>query len=449
MNKRHRMKTYFSALCLTVLIPVSHAENWAHWRGPNYNGSSTEQNLPTEFSKTNNVMWATALPGTSAATPIIWNDYVFVSSGDDRAKAMRALCLERKSGKVLWDQEVGVGYNVDEKSNFASPSPVTDGKIVVFYYGNGDLAGFDFAGKKLWNRNLQKDYGQFAFQWTYGASPTLYQEKLFIEVLQRDQPVHGRGRTDGPIDSYLLALDPTTGKELWKHVRPSEAKMESHEAYSTPIAFEHNGRTELLIAGGDAITGHDPRTGDEYWRWSTWNPTFITHWRLVPSPVAGGGVVLVCAPKGAPVYAFKAGAKGKQEDSVIPWKSSEREVTSDVATPLLYKGRFYILKGEPRAAISRVDPATGKVEWTGQLDTRTKIECSPTAADDKIYFQNFRGAVFVVAAGDEFKLLGTIPMGDEGDDQLRSCIAISQGELFIRTGHKIYCVGNAMKVSSK
>jgi outer membrane protein assembly factor BamB len=134
---------------------------------------------------------------------------------------------------------------------------------------------------------------------------------------------------------------------------------------------------------------------------------------------------------------------------VIAWKSSEREVTSDVATPLFYKGRFYILKGEPpRLAISRVDPATGKVDWTGQLDTRIKIECSPTAADDKIYFQNFRGEVFIVAAGDEFKLLGTIPMGDEGDDQLRSAIAIAQGELFIRTGHKVYCVGNTAKLSS-
>lgn len=444
------MKSTFVVFCLTLIALQSNAENWAQWRGPHFNGSSAEQNLPSDFSKTNNVKWATALPGTSAATPIIWESHVFVSSGDDHAKAMRALCVDRKSGKVLWDQEVGVGYNVDDKSNFASPSPVTDGKLVVFYYGNGDLATFDFSGKKLWARNLQKDYGQFAYQWTYGASPTLYLGKLFIQVLQRNEPVHGRGRTDGPIDSYLLALEPATGKEIWKHVRPSDAKMESHEAYSTPIPFEHNGRSELLVAGGDAITGHDPKTGEELWRWSTWNPTFITHWRLVPSPVTGGGVALVCAPKGAPVYAFKAGAKGKQDDSVIAWKSSDREVSSDVATPLFYKGRFYILKGEPpRAAISRVEPATGKVEWTGQLETRIKIESSPTAADDKIYFQNFRGEVFVVTAAEQFKLLGTIPMGDEGDDQLRSSISISQGELFIRTGHKLYCVGNTTKLSSK
>jgi outer membrane protein assembly factor BamB len=444
------MKSAFTIFCLAFLSLQSKGENWPHWRGPYFNGSSTEQNLPADFSKTNNVKWAIPLPGTSAATPIIWNDHILISSADDRAKAMRALCLDRKSGKVLWDQEIGTGYNLDDKSNFSSPSPVTDGKLVVYYYGNGELAAFDFSGKKLWSRNVQKDYGQFAYQWTYGASPTLYREKLFIQVLQRNEPVHGRGRTDSPIDSYLLALDPATGKELWKHVRPSDAKMESREAYSTPIPFENNGRSELLVAGGDAITGHDSKTGEELWRWSTYNPNFITHWRLVPSPVAGGGVVLVCAPKGAPVYAFKAGAKGKQDDSVIAWKSTEREVSSDVATPLFYKGRFYILKGEPpRAAISRIEPATGKVEWTGQLDTRIKVESSPTAADDKIYFQNFRGEVFVVAAADHFKLLATIPMGDEGDDQLRSSIAISQDELFIRTGHKLYCVGSPTKVSSR
>ena len=109
--------------------------------------------------------------------------------------------------------------------------------------------------------------------------------------------------------------------------------MESHEAYSTPIPFEHDGRAEMLVVGGDCITGHSLKDGAEFWRWCTWNPTRITHWRLVPSPVAGGGVVLACAPKGSPVYAFKAGAKGgTQTDSVVAWKSHDREVSSDVAT---------------------------------------------------------------------------------------------------------------------
>jgi len=436
------MRTIFAAVSLASFLTASiRAENWPQWRGLHFDGSSTEKNLPAEFSKTQNVKWSTPLSGTSAATPIIWDDHVFVSSTDERNKTLRALCLDRKTGKVLWDQEIGVGYNLDDKSNFASPSPVTDGKAVFFYYGNGDLAAFDFSGKKLWARNIQKDYGQFAYQWTYGASPTLYDGRLFVQVLQRDEPVHGRGRTDGPIASYLLAIEPQTGKELWKHVRPSEAHMESHEAYTTPIPFEHNGRIELLVVGGDCITGHSLTNGEEFWRWGTWNPTRITHWRLVPSAVAGGGVVLACAPKGSPVYAFKAGAKGTQTDSILAWKSQEKEISSDVSTPLFYKGRFYVLNGEKRT-ISCLEPATGKVEWTGDLASRIKIESSPTGADDKIYFQNFRGEVFVVAAAEQFKLLRTIPMGDEGDDQLRSSIAVAQGNLFIRTGHKLYCIGS-------
>jgi len=438
------MKRLVAVLGFVVAIASTcRGENWGHWRGPEFNGSSPEKNAPSAFSKTENVKWSAVMPGTSAGTPIIWGDRVFVSSGDDKSKSMRALCLDRASGKELWNEEVGPGYSFDDKSNFASPSPVTDGRIAVFLYGNGLLAGFDVSGKRVWSHDLQKEYGQFAYQWTYGASPTIYEGKVYVQVLQRNEPVHGRGRGDGSSDSYLLALDPATGKELWKQVRPSQANAESHEAYSTPIPFTSNGRKEIVIVGGDDITGHDPNDGKELWRWGTWNPTRIGHWRLVPSQVAGGGVILACAPKGSPVYAFKAGAKGKQDDSVLAWKSSGHEVTSDVATPLFYKGKFFILKGEPpHPTISRVEPTTGKVEWSGDLEVRVKIESSPTAAGDKIYFQNFRGDIFIVSAGDEFKLLKTIPMGDEGDDMLRSSIAISQGNLFIRTGHKVYCVGH-------
>jgi outer membrane protein assembly factor BamB len=237
----------------------------------------------------------------------------------------------------------------------------------------------------------------------------------------------------------LLALEPKTGKELWRHVRPSDARMESHEAYSTPVPFEYQGRTELVVIGGDCITGHSPKDGAELWRWGTWNPTKITHWRLVPSSVAGGGVVLACAPKGSPIYALKAGLKGTQDDSAIAWKSSDREISSDVGTPLFYKGRFYVLNGD-RKTISREEPASGKVEWTGDLESRIKIESSPTGGDDKIYFQNFRGEVFIVAAAEKFQLIRKIAMGDESDADLRSSISISDGDLFIRTGHKLFCV---------
>jgi outer membrane protein assembly factor BamB len=365
---------------------------------------------------------------------------VFVSSTDRRAKTLLALALDRRTGQVLWQQEVGPGFQKDDKSNYASPSPVTDGRVVVFLYGNGDLAAFDPAGKRLWARSLERDYGPWAYQWTYGASPTLYDGKLFVQVLQRDTAVNGRGRTDGPNESYLLALEPLTGRELWRHVRPTEAHQESQEAYSTPIPCETGGVRQLLIVGGDCLSGHDLATGRELWRWGSWNPTRIGHWRLVPSAVVGAGVALACAPKGAPVYAVKLGGQGPLDDACLAWKGDPQSASSDVATPLLYQGRFYVLNGE-KQKLARLEPATGQVEWVGELGVRSKIEGSPVGADGKLYFMNFRGEVFVVAAGPEFKVLHVNPMGDEGDDAIRSSIAVAQGNLFIRTQRKLYCVG--------
>jgi outer membrane protein assembly factor BamB len=294
-------------------------------------------------------------------------------------------------------------------------------------------------GTELWSRNIQDDYGQFAFLWTFSSSPMLFQGRLYLQVLQRDKPVSGRGQPDGPNDSYLLALDPKTGKELWRQIRPSDALQESREAFSSPIPFTNGNRSEILISGADCITGHDPATGVELWRWGTWNPTRITHWRLVPSPVTGGGVILACAPKGAPVYALKAGGRGTLPNHAVAWQSEAREVSSDVSTPLFYKDRFYVLNGN-RKTLSCVEPATGRVIWTGDLDSRPVFESSPTAADDKIYFMNHAGEAFVVAAGDTFDLLHRVSMGDRDDHAVRSSISIASGSLFIRTDRKLYRV---------
>ncbi len=443
------MKTILRIIALvssfTAFSFVVRAENWPNWRGPSFNGSTPAENLPVRFSPSENVRWAAEMPGPSAGTPIVWGDRIFVSSTDERQKALLAMCLDRRTGKVLWQHQVGPGFSQDDRSNYASPSPVTDGKLVVFFYGNGELVAFDMEGEKLWGRNLQNDYGQFAFLWTFSTSPQLYDGRLYMQVLQRDVAVSGRGRRDGPNDSYLLALDPKTGKELWKHLRPSEARAESREAFTTPIPHTHQGRDELLVAGGDDLSGHDPDTGRELWRWGTWNPSRIGHWRLVPSPVAGGDVILACAPKHSPVYAIKAGAKGKLDDSAIAWKGEDRAVSSDVSTPLFYKGRFYILNSD-RKTLACVEPS-GKVIWTGETGSRSKFEASPTGADDKIYVMNFRGEVYVFGTGDEFKMLAVNPMA-EGEDKLRSSVAVSQGDLFIRTDRKLYCVSNSKTLSA-
>jgi outer membrane protein assembly factor BamB len=436
------MKTLIRLISISTVAAALNlnAGDWPQWRGPDFNGSAPEKNLPSSWSKTDGVAWSTELPGQSAATPVIVGSRVFVSTPDPSSKTLHALCLDAKTGKILWDRKVGEGLRRDEKSNFASPSPVADAKRVFFFYGNGALVAFDHDGKELWQRSITKDYGEFAFQWTFSATPMLHDGKLHLQVLQRDVPVNGRGWTDGPIESFLLALDPATGKTLWRHVRPSDAAAESKESYSTPIPFEHGGRKEILITGGDCISGHDPETGRELWRWGTWNPTKIGHWRLVPSPAAGGGVVLACAPKGSPIYAVKAGQNGSLDDSGLAWKSDQnRDLTSDVPTPLFYKGDFFVLS-DVKKSLLRVEPATGRVKWSQPLPGRSKFEASPTGADGKIYMMNFAGEV-VVADAETGKILHQTLMGEPGDDMTRSTIAVANGHLFIRTNGKLYCVG--------
>jgi outer membrane protein assembly factor BamB len=426
-------------LILAAFTLTASAADWANWRGPNHNGSTEAAGLPVKFSKTENIAWKVAMPGPSAATPIILGDKVFVSSTDPKAKELLALCLDRRTGKELWRRVVGAGYQLDNRSNYASPSPVTDGEVVTFFYGNGDLATFDLNGKKLWAKKIQAEENGFAFQWTFSSSPLLHDGILYLQILQRNTGVRGHGKANGN-ESYLLALNPKTGKQLWKHNRPSNAKAESLEAFSTPMPFTHNGREELVIVGGDCLTGHNPKTGKELWRWGTWNPSRIGHWRLVPSPAAGGGVILACAPKGSPVFAVKAGARGEGE---LAWKSAGRTdaVTSDVCTPLFYGGNFYVVYGEARdKKISCIAPDTGKVHWSTHLESRAKFRASPTAADGKIYLQNHAGEVFVVDAKKGTVLHRTV-LGEQGDDLTRASVAIAGGQLFIRTNGALYCVG--------
>ena len=435
-----------STLCFIPLfvschnrIPHSKADDWMQWRGPNFNGSSSEKNLPTAFTRDGEVAWSLPLTGPSASTPIVHKGRIFLSSVDAENQSTHAMCVDRLTGKILWQSKVSDGIKRDDRSNFSSPSPVTDGERVVFVYGNGDVAAFDLEGKPLWRRNLEEDFGAFAYQWTYSASPMLFEGKLYIQVLQRNEPVHERGKPDG--ESYLLCAEPATGKTLWRHVRPTDAQAESREAFSTPIPHMVNGKWQILVVGGDMVSGHNPSTGEELWRWGTWNPTRIGHWRLVPSPVAGAGVVLACAPKKAPVYAVKPGT-GTLDEKSLAWSSTDRAVTSDVPTPAFYDGDFFVLSDVAKA-LSRVAP-DGSIKWSLETPGRIKYEASPTAVDGKIYIVNFTGDVVVVNAGDG-KILHQTSFGTPEDKQIRSSIVPTNGQLLLRTDTKLFCIGKPTK----
>jgi outer membrane protein assembly factor BamB len=426
-------------LALTLISPAVAAE-WPQWRGPLFNGSTDERNLPSQWSRTENVAWSTDLSGEAASTPVVCGDRIFLTDTDAEHDTLLAVCIDRVSGKIVWRHEVGKGISKDRRSNFAAASAVTDGKIAVFFFGTGEMIGYDLAGSQLWRRNIQTDYGPFAFLWTFSSSPVLYEGKLYQQVLQRDVPVDGRGLTDRENESYLLAMDPATGKTLWRQVRPSQARMESREAFSTPVPYEYQGRKQLLVAGGDDLTAHDPATGQELWRWGTWNPERITHWRYVPSPAAGDGIALACGPKNSPIYAVRTDGSGRLDDTALAWVSrGVKEITSDVPTPAFYDGDFFILS-DVRRALSRVEPRTGKVKWTVPVPG-AKHEASPTAADGKIYVISHQGQATVFNAADGSTLHAVAMDEPAGNEVVRSSIVAAHGQLLIRTTRKLYCIG--------
>ena len=421
---------FFAAVLMAgLLISSAAAEDWPQWRGPNFNGSSPAKGLPDKLDSSNQA-WAVELPGTGSGTPIVYQDKIFLSCLDSNSKKLLAMCLSRKDGTILWSKEVGEGFLHNNRNDTASPSAVTDGKLVWFYFGTGDLAAFDLDGNPKWSHNIQKEYGNFNIQWIYASSPLYYDGKLYIQVLQRDVPVQGPP-TGTPADSFLLAMDATSGKELWRQLRPNNAKAESKESYATPYPYTDNGHTEILLIGGDCVTAHDPLSGKELWRCGGWNPGQIGHWRIITSIVAGDGLVIACPPKGGAVFAIKDGLTGDITDSGVAWKNAE--ISTDVAVPLFYKDHFYVLNGDKKNLFC-VEPKTGKILWSDPLGGRSVYRASPTGADDKIYCINEAGEVAILSA-DEPKILSRANLGGTGN---HATIAVVDGEVFVRAGTKLY-----------
>ncbi|HKA18687.1 MAG TPA: PQQ-binding-like beta-propeller repeat protein, partial [Blastocatellia bacterium] len=239
-----------TSLVSLVVIRAAFADNWPQWRGPTMNGISAEKNLPLKWSAEENITWKLSMPSWTGATPIIWGDRIFlnVAEGDN----LLLWCVDRTRGEALWKKHLSAGNTKTRKQNMSSPSPVTDGKNVWVMTGTGILKAFDFSGTELWARDIQKDYGRFGLNWGYASSPLLYEDALFVQVL------HGM-KTDDP--SYVMRIDKKTGKTLWRVERETKAIRESPDSYTTPALLTYGNNVEIVITGGDCVTGHDPATG--------------------------------------------------------------------------------------------------------------------------------------------------------------------------------------------
>ncbi|MBE3069705.1 MAG: PQQ-binding-like beta-propeller repeat protein [Planctomycetes bacterium] len=425
-----------AVIAVTLAMPAgtASAADWPQWRGPAMNGSTTETGLPATFSPTENVAWVAPMPGQSGATPIVSGDRVFVSSVDEKTQRLLALCLDLATGKVLWQRETGQNRRA-MRNNMASPSPVTDGKAVTFYYGTAGLFAFDFSGTPLWSRDLEKDHGGNALMFGYSSAPLLYKDKLYIIAIRNHRAGQYGQAPEAEAPSYLLAIDPKTGKDLWKVTRPGEANGEAQEAYTTAIPYEVAGRSELLVYGADVLTGHDPATGRELWRWGGYNPRHINHWRVITSPVVAGDLAIVAGPKHSTLFAICPTGRGTLTESAVAW--TFEKAVPDTSVPLLYQGRLYVLDDD-RRVMTCLEPETGKPKWQLPLEGKSVYRASATGADGKIYLMSEVGEVVVLAAGDEPKILHRVAMGDA--EFCRSSVVAAQGRLLIRTADKLYCV---------
>ena len=235
---------------------VAFAENWPNWRGPTRDGISAETNLPVEWDTEQNIAWKRAMPAWSGSTPVIWNELIFINVAVDDDN-LELWCLDRNTGETKWARPLSDGNRRLRKQNMSSPSPVTDGERVWVMTGTGIIKAFDLEGDELWTRNIPESYGAFGLNWGYASSPLLHGDALYVQVL------HGM-RTDDP--SYVLRLNAETGETVWRVERPTEAVRESPDSYTTPALLEYDGTTEIVITGGDAVTGHALDTGRELWR---------------------------------------------------------------------------------------------------------------------------------------------------------------------------------------
>ncbi|MBM3794136.1 MAG: hypothetical protein FJW31_08705 [Acidobacteria bacterium] len=410
-----------SAMCtliLSAILPVlALGANWPNWRGPNGDGSSAETGLPLRWSTTENVTWKLAMPDVTGSTPVIWGDKIFLSTSDQGKVWLWA--ISRAKGEFKWKSELAAADAKVRKGNMSSPSPVTDGKTVWAMSGNGHVRAFDFAGKELWHRDFWRDYGKFGLNHGYGSSPLLMADGLVIQVL------HGM-HTDDP--SYVVKLDLKTGKTLWKVERPTDAQTESPDSYTTPVTIQHQGKTQIVVTGGDYVTGYDPATGKELWRGGGMNPRGNPMNRIVASPVVTGDLVFV-PTRVNPMQAFKPVASGKP---VLAWDTPNGP---DVPTPVTDGKLLYMIND--KGIVYCFDAQTGKEVYGGQRIRPAAYSSSPVLADGRIYMTNEEGTTVVLKTGRVFGVLAENAL----DDYTLSSPAVSDGQIFLRTKGWLYCIG--------
>jgi len=410
------MKSLFGYQTLMIGIlffslNFARAENWPGWRGPRADGTCIEQDIPTNWDPAG-ALWKTELPGKGHASAIVWGDRVFTVTGITETKERILLCLDRTSGKILWQQTVVQGplEKINKENSYASGTPATDGQRVYVTFRVGDdiiVAAHDLAsGKQLW---LIRP-GTHAGEWGFSNTPVLFKDKVIIDG-------------DGKGDSFLIALGRTDGKTLWRKNRTNKGI-----SYSAPFIREMAGRTQLIQCGDRCVASFDPDTGEQFWTVDGPSQEFVS--TSVYSEKAGLVFISSSWPK-CVLLAIRPDGKGNVTETHIAWSDTKG---APYVPSMIVAGDF-MLSINRGGMVFCYEAATGKVLWRQKLG---RHHASPVLVGGLVFFINDDGQVNVIKPGRQFERVATYELGE-------SCYAspaISDGRVFVRGFKHLFCFGS-------
>jgi outer membrane protein assembly factor BamB len=408
------------ALGLAILLAVAgRAENWPGFRGPSGQGISQDKQLPLTWSLSNNLAWIIEIPGIGWSSPIVWEDRVVVTSATPDGTSCHVCCIDATSGKLLWDKEVlsqAPNRKLTENSH-ATPTPVTDGKLIYAAFNGGRIVALDFSGTTAWSWGDS----QFVSKHGLAASPILHEDMLIM-------PFDGNGPADVNNIGYLTAwdgafvaaFDRKTGQERWRAKRGL-----SRQAHVTPMVIEVDGRPQLISGAGDVVQGFDPGSGERLWSVRS------TGEGVVPSIVCGQGLVFTSSGYGAPTLrAIRPGGRGDVTATHIAWES--RASVPLMPSFVYADGLLFCIK-ESGVALC-LEAGTGQIIWQERLGGL--YGASPVLAAGRLLCLAEDGSTTVIAADRAFKRLARNSL----PGPCKASPAISNGRLFIRSQNSIFCV---------
>ena len=409
----------WALIAACIAVNPCFGENWPGFRGPTGQGVSHEENLPLTWNLRENLAWRAQVPGFGWSSPIIWENRVFVTSATADGTSCRVLCLDAEDGKVAWDKEVfrQAESNKMAENSHATPTPVTDGKLVYAAFNGGRILAVDFNGNVTWSWRDK----EFVSKHGLAVSPILYRDKLIM-------PFDGNGPADINNIGYLtawdgafiVALDKRTGQEKWRSKRGL-----SRQAHVTPMIINVNGKPQLVSGAGDVVQGFDPNSGERLWTVRSLGEG------VVPSIVYGQGLVFTSSGYGSPtIRAIRPDGRDDVTATHIAWES--RANVPLMPSFLYADGLLFCVKETGLATC--LDAKTGQTVWKEHL--RGRYGASPVLAEGRLYCLAEDGTTTVIAAGREFKQLAKNRL----EGPCKASPAISGARIFIRSQSSLFCI---------